>query len=185
LSVAILYGEMASRSGSVRRALALAAVPLGVLALGCPASAGSEEVGAAIAFQTVAHAFSGGQGPKKPVAFIALKASDVGAFERFLKPEDAARVQQVNLAAHAVVAVFSGVKPTSGFTITVRRLSLAQATLRIAIEVRSPAPSGNVLPAFSNPYHVVRVARRSLGRSGPSAWVLVSTTGHVLARGSR
>lgn len=156
-----------------------------VLAFGCSASASSEEAGAAIAFQTVAHAFSGGQGPEKPVAFVALNASDAGAFERFLNPEDAARVGYVNLDAHAVVAVFSGVKPTSGFTITVRRLSLARGTLRIAVEIRSPAPSANVLPAFSNPYHVVRVARRSLGRSGPSAWVLVSTTGRVLARGSR
>jgi hypothetical protein len=174
---------MASRSRSAR--FALAGVLLAVLALGSSASARSEEVGAAIAFRSIAHAFSGGEGPKKPVAFIATKASDVGAFERFLEPEDAARVRQVNLDTRAVVAVFSGVKPTSGFTITVRRISLAGATLRIAVAVRSPAPSGYVLPAFSSPYHVVRVARRSLGRWGPSGWVLVSMTGRTLARGSR
>jgi PrcB C-terminal len=175
---------MGSRSRRVRCAFALAGVGLAVL-VGGSASASSEQAGAAIAFQTVAHAFSGGPGPKKPVAFIALKASDVGAFGRFLEPEDAAQVRGVNLATHAVVAVFSGVKPTSGFTISVRGLSVAHATLRITVAVRSPAPSANVLPAFSNPYHVVRVARRSLTASGPSAWVLVSTTGRVLARGSR
>jgi PrcB C-terminal len=176
---------MGSRSRRVRCAFALGGVVLAVLAIGGSASARSEKAGATIAFRTVARAFSGGPGPKKPVAFIALKASDAGAFVRFLEPGDAARVRGVNLATHAVVAVFSGVKPTSGFTIVVQRLSVAHATLRITVAVRAPAPSANVLPAFSNPYHVVRVARRSLSASGPSAWVLVSTTGRVLARGSR
>jgi len=164
---------------------ALATALLAALALACAATAGGGRSGTVVSFQTVAHRFSGGSGPKRPIAFVALEASEVESFDRFLTPEDSRRVRNINPAVSAVVAVFAGLKPSTGYKITVRRLSLGQRTLRIVVGLRRPAPDTSVLPALSSPYHVVKVARRALGPSGPSQWLLVSRTGRVLARGSR
>jgi PrcB C-terminal len=148
------------------------------------ATASSVRSRTAIYFQTIAHRFSSGKEPTKPTVFVALQASDIVAFERFLRPEDARRVHNTNFAESAVVAVFAGPKPSTGYRITVRRLTVDQRLLRIIVELRRPSPETPVLPAFSSPYHVVKVAQRALGPSGPSRWLLVSVTGHTLARGS-
>jgi hypothetical protein len=163
--------------------ITVASALLAAFALSCAAAA-AERTAAAIPFERVVRGFSGGEGPKKPTAFVVLKASDVATFEGFLRPEDARRVHQVDLAARAVVVAFSGREPSTGFRLTVRRLSMARRTLRIIVELRRPAPTTPVLPAVSHPYDVVKVGREAFGTSGPTAWLLVSMAGRVLARGS-
>src|SRR5262249_53688509 len=153
---------MLGRAGS-SRALVVVTMLLAGLVAACAAIAGGVQIRAAVSFQTIAHRSSaGGNGPKKPTAFVALKASEVDGFGRFLMPVDARRVRNTDFATNGVVAAFAGLRPSSGYSITIRRLAMAQRTLRIVVELRRPSPETPVLPAFSIPYHVVKVPRQAL-----------------------
>ncbi len=135
-----------------------------------------------ITFRTIAHASASGAKPKRPTVIVAVDANATPSTAALLKEADAQRVKQVDLRIHALVAVFAGAKPSSGYAITVRRLVLRAGTLRVVVAQHAPAPGSYTLPALTRPYHVVEIARTPA--RAVEHWVLVTSRGRVLARSS-
>ena len=67
--------------------------------------------------------------------------------------------------AYLVVAAFLGRVPTTGRQISVQRLSLEKGVLRVAASAPRPLPEGYSKPAFTTPYHVVRIPRSALPKA--------------------
>ena len=135
------------------------------------------------AFETVAHRAPPGRGPAAPRVFLAVRSSELGRFLPYLAAADRARVRTVSLPPRAVVAVFRGEVPSGGHSITIRRLEIAGGRLRVVAAVRAPGPDELVTQAITTPYHVVSLARASLGSRLPTAWILRDTRGQLLATG--
>jgi len=78
----------------------------------------------------------------------------------------------VDFARDVVVAVFAGMRTTSGHSITVRRVELSVATLDIGTKDIAPGRNCNVLFVVTQPYHFVRVPRVEWLQLG--AWTRVA-----------
>jgi hypothetical protein len=135
-----------------------------------------------IPFRTVAHAAAAGVEPKRPTVILATAATGAGRIAALLKEPHARRVRAVDLHAHTLVAAFAGTKPSSGYAITIRRLSLRGPVLDVVVTLRTPRPGGYSLPAFTSPYAVAEIAHDAA--AGAQRWRLVTTRGRVLGRGS-
>jgi hypothetical protein len=150
----------------------------GLTAVGSAIGAPSGE----IPFRTIAHASASGAKPKRPTVIVAVDANATQNIAALVREADAQRVQLVDLHVHALVAVFAGAKPSSGYAITVQRLVLRAGTLRVVVAQHAPAPGSYSLPAFTRPYDVLAIAPTPA--RGVEHWVLVTSRGHVLARSS-
>jgi hypothetical protein len=135
-----------------------------------------------IPFRTIAHASASGAKPKRPTVIVAVDANATPSIVALVREADAQRVKQVDLRVHALVAVFAGAKPSSGYAIAVQRLVLRAGTLRVVVAQHAPPSGSYTLPAFTRPYHVLEIARAPA--RGVEHWVLVTSRGRVLARSS-
>src|SRR5438034_5638104 len=85
-----------------------------------------------VAFETVAKGLvANGAGPKHPTVYVVRDEADAARVSALISPPDTGKLQSVDLARHGVLAVFSGVKPATGFSVRVKRISLEAGVLRI------------------------------------------------------
>jgi hypothetical protein len=62
-----------------------------------------------------------------------------------------------------VVAVFLGEKPTGGHAIEITRMERSDDRLLVSFIERRPQPGGVVTQAFTQPFHIVKVAAQGSG----------------------
>jgi hypothetical protein len=124
-----------------------------------------------VPFRQLAQASPPGETPAKPL--VALSR-----YIDYLRPRDASRVRKLPVSRVAV-AVFAGVKPTGGYTITVTRVTLAAG--RLTVTARVAAPDGPSTQVFTSPYELVTIARPA---RLPTRWTLRDTAGITVATGA-
>lgn len=125
-----------------------------------------------------------GPGPNAPTVYVAWKADDLSTLVHFLNTEHQQRVAKVDFSSYVILAVFAGSKGSSGHAITVQQVSIEAGKMRVVVALGTPAPTENVLAAFTNPYHVVQVPRAGFGGSIPSSWIMLDNQGNILAAGN-
>jgi hypothetical protein len=86
--------------------------------------------------------------------------------------DSSASPPSVDFARDVVVAVFAGMRSTSGHSITVRRVELSVARLDVGTKEMAPGRNCNVLFVATQPYHFVRVPRVEWLQLG--AWTRVA-----------
>ena len=69
----------------------------------------------------------------------------------------------VDFSREIVVAVFLGEKPTGGHDIEITNVEQRDGNLTVSFIEKSPPPGGLVTQAFTQPFHMVRVAAQSSG----------------------
>jgi hypothetical protein len=70
----------------------------------------------------------------------------------------------IDFSKEIVVAVFLGEKPTGGHDVEIVGAERSDGTLLISFVEKSPRPGGVVTQAFTQPFHIVRVAAQSAAR---------------------
>jgi hypothetical protein len=152
--------------------------------LALPLAAAAVAATPPIPFRSVAQQAPAGNDPAKPTVFVVTKPLQLKLFEEHLRPEDRVKARAVKLGERTLLAVFAGAKPTGGFAVAVKRLSLVAGRLTVAVEVREPSPDAMVIQAFTSPYQLVSVARSALPPKPARAWRLVDQQGRALASGT-
>ena len=69
----------------------------------------------------------------------------------------------IDFTKEIAVAVFLGEKPTGGHDIEITSVERSGDNLVVSFVERSPQPGGVVTQAFTQPFHIVRVAAQSSG----------------------
>jgi hypothetical protein len=152
----------------------LLALPLAVVAM-APLS---------LPFRSVVQGAPPVDGPSAPRVYLAAKPVQVAAISALVPANARGKVKAVDLSERAVVAVFLGSRPTGGFLVTVKKLTVNSGRLVVTVAVKKPGPGDIVIDAFTSPFHVVSVGRGILSPKPPSAWRLVDTDGKTLAAGA-
>jgi hypothetical protein len=70
----------------------------------------------------------------------------------------------INFSNEIVVAVFLGEKPTGGHDVEIVSMEQNNDVLLVSFVEKSPRPGGVVTQAFTQPFHIVRVAAQSAAR---------------------
>jgi hypothetical protein len=70
----------------------------------------------------------------------------------------------MDFSKEIVAAVFLGEKPTGGHDIEITSVEQRDGSLLVSFVERSPQPGGVVTQAFTQPFHIVKVAAQSTAR---------------------
>ena len=135
-----------------------------------------------ISFQSIAKAAPLGSEPPQPILYIATSVEDAERFLPWLEAEHQKAVRANDWGERVVVAVFRGAVGTNGFGITVRRLRVEHDRLRLIVVFHDPPPQSMARPAFTTPYHIIALPKRSFATSMPASWILENSQRQILAQ---
>lgn len=122
------------------------------------AAAASEAKGAQISFQTIAKGHR--SGVLGPLQAVARNQGDWAAlWKKHTSIEsNPPPLPDSDFAKHVVVAVFAGEKPTGGHDIEITSVERVDERLLVSFAERSPSPGTIVTQAFTQPFHIAKVA---------------------------
>ncbi len=116
-----------------------------------------------------------------PTLFVAGSPEEADRFTDLLDDSAAARrIQQLDFDTVWVVAVFSGVKGSSGYGITVQEVSAGPTTVGLTVNLTGPAPDQAASPVESNPYHVIVLPREGLPEAPRTTLIVHTSEGTLL-----
>lgn len=118
----------------------------------------------------------------EPGVFVAGSVSEADRFTRWLKPNVATRIQEVDFNNVLVVAVFSGSKPSSGFGVTIQEVNTGPGTVRLTVSITDPIPGRAVSDVVTYPYHIIRLPRQAVGVAPGANWIVQTLDGTQIAQ---
>lgn len=111
-----------------------------------------------VAFQTVAKGYRSGL--REPAQTVVRSQSEWNALwqkhssiETNPPPPPA-----IDLNKEIVIGVFLGEKPTGGYDVEIVSVERSDGTLTVSFKEKSPQPGGITTQAFTQPFHIVRIA---------------------------
>jgi hypothetical protein len=122
------------------------------------ATAASEAKGVQISFQTIAKGHR--SGVLEPLQTVVRNQGDWAAlWKKHTSIEsNPPLLPDSDFAKHMVVAVFAGEKPTGGHDIEITSVERVDERLLVSFAERSPSPGTIVTQAFTQPFHIAKVA---------------------------
>ena len=116
-----------------------------------------------VPFQTVAKGYQ--SGISEPLEIVARNQADWTAlWKKHASTEsNPPPAPAIDFGKEMVVAVFLGERPTGGHDIEITSVERSGDNLVVSFVERSPQPGGVVTQAFTQPFHIVRVAAQSSG----------------------
>ena len=137
----------------------------------------------AAAFLTLARGDTAIAKIKSPVIFLAADAEKVAHFAAWIKDnENTAKLAKVDFATHLVVAVFAGVRPSSGYGITVKRVESSNGSVTVTAALSGPGSGQAVADVISFPYHVIAVPYTVVANRPKTVWRVITTAGVEMVR---
>jgi len=130
--------------------------------------------GIAIPFKTLAQGFQLSSAQSTPTLHLALDPETRAALLPLISPEHHALLTEVDLEKNAVLAAIWGIKPSGGFSITIRKIWISGANLTVEVILNEADPSFPRIEAATIPYHLVTIDRLALPKDTPLHFRLVS-----------
>lgn len=116
-----------------------------------------------------------------PLLVVARSESELSAItSRMDDPESVAKVAHSDLNNGPVVAVFSGIAPSSGYGITIRSIQLLDGEMQILVELTEPQADEMSASVLSYPYHVVQLSANSPASETGMNWTVRTLDGTIL-----
>jgi hypothetical protein len=148
-----------------------------------PALGPSAADSTAAAFFTLARGNTAIAQIRGPAIFLAADAEKVAHFAAWIKNnENAATLAKVNFATHLVVAVFAGMRPSSGYGISAKRVESSNGGVTITAELSGPGSGQAVADVISFPYHVIAVPYTVVANRPKTVWRVITTAGVEMVR---
>lgn len=142
------------------------------------AGAAAPEEAAAVPFTTIAHGALLGAVPASPL-YTVLEPAEWDQLRSLLP----ASLFQAGVPAAGsetlIVVAVAGVKNSSGYELTIRRITRSGSLLTVVVEETGPEPEQIVEPAATVPYHIVAPDRGAPG-DAPARVVFVDTAGNTV-----
>jgi hypothetical protein len=120
--------------------------------------------------------------PTQPTVLLATDKADLEALVALLDPRNRDLLRQVDLQAETVLAAFSGVQPSGGFSISITGIAEHDGGITVTVDLDEVGPEVGRVAAETIPYHVVTISREHLSQGTGLSYRLVSG-GDVLVAG--
>jgi len=137
-------------------------------------------------FQTVGHALTPGTGQsyagKDPMLDVIAKEDEINALGGMISPESQAQLPSLDFSQYLAIAVFQGMKPSSGYSVEVTKVTRAGSTVIVYAHFTERDPRQFAQDIVTSPYHLIQIQTSQL--HGQVEFVL-NADGKVVARQSR
>ncbi len=162
------------RRSVVRRALAVI-----WLAAGCTGlCAGLQE--RVLDFAFLAHGSLTSHGDPKPSLRVIGRETQRAALLPHLRYQDHVALRAVDLSKRGIVVVFDRVRPSSGYSISITRVTAVDAVLEVTVALSAPNASDSVRLGFETPYQAIEIARDKMQAARCTRYRLRDIAGAVL-----
>lgn len=136
------------------------------------------------AFTTIVQGAASGGKETVPSLHLIRTHRERASITAYLSPPDRPALNSVNLSSNIIIAVFLGLRPTSGYSIEIMSIQVSDKVLDVTVKRSAPASWEPVRQGFESPYHLVRIAHRVFARYPFSHYRLLGTTGNLSIEGS-
>jgi len=92
------------------------------------------------------------------------------------------RLDEVDFSTYLVIAAFQGRKQTHGYEIEIVSVKQRGYQVNVIANFVTPSPGKPVLTEVTSPYHVIKVKKADLARKGRITFILMNTSGRVVAK---
>ena len=133
-------------------------------------------------FETLVQGYRLDAAQSTPTVILAIDSAARDALSSKVSLEHQAILNEVDLNKKIILAATWGVKPSGGFSITIRKLSIINSTLIVSVDLVENDPNLPKIDAATFPYHLVLVDRLALPTQGNLHYQLISNE-VVLAEG--
>jgi hypothetical protein len=144
-----------------------------------PALVSGESV---IRFKNLAQGFRLGSAQSSPAVHVAVDPKSRDDLAALVAPEHQSVLKGVDLEREVVLGAFWGVRPSGGFSIGIRKVSITNADLTVNVILSENDPTVPKIEASTSPYHLVTIDRSSLPQHSSSHYRLMNGDA-VLAEG--
>ena len=115
-----------------------------------------------VAFQNIIKGYALTSNIKEPVLLMASDESSLEKLASFLSRKDQKSLKQIDFKQEVVIAVFLGIQPSGGISITINNISINGSELTVSLQVQEHDPNFPKIDAATLPYHLVKINRESL-----------------------
>jgi hypothetical protein len=138
--------------------------------------------GGSLPFEPVAQGYLLNATQPDPTVRLAAAAEDLDALAGLVTRDHLAVLKDIDFAEKVVLAVFWGVQPSGGCSITVEKLQMDDNGLTISVLLNENDANFPRVDASTYPYHLVAIAHDLLALKMPLRYRLVSADA-LLAEG--
>jgi hypothetical protein len=118
---------------------------------------------------------------ENPTLLLAGTPAEVARINGWLAGSDAsASLEGVDLATTVVVALFRGQVGSSGYGVTIERLTRDSAGVRLVARLTAPGAGQMVADVIAYPYHLIAVPRDQIPDALGTRWTAVTPDGVLL-----
>lgn len=135
-----------------------------------------------VAFEPLAHGLVLSSTQTEPAVRMAVDAESLKTLAGLVSPEHQTLLADIDFEKNVVLAVFWGVRPSGGASISIETVTLAGNELTVAVRLNEDDPNAPRVEASTYPYRLVTVARAALPAGAALSYRLMSADA-LLAEG--
>ncbi len=90
---------------------------------------------------------------------VIARPEDVAELGNKIRVETKAELEVINYSSNFALVVFQGWKPSTGYMVTIDRITRNQETVNVYVLIREPALHEKVNETVISPYHLVKVQK--------------------------
>lgn len=136
-----------------------------------------------VAFEPLAQGLVLRSTQSEPALRMAVDGESMKTLAELVTPEHQTLLADIDFDKNVVLAVFWGVRPSGGASISVEKVTLAGNELTVAVRLNADDPNVPRVEAATYPYHLVSLARAALPAGADLRYRLVSAE-TLLAEGN-
>lgn len=163
MSAQTLFGVSLSRDVAMQRLYFALTNIFVVINLFLLNACNSRPQGISLPFETIEQQESPGTGEPyettEPGIRMVTSAEEIDALNGWISVEAQAQLQNVNYEQYVVLAVFQGLKPTTRYSVEIKRITRLGDTVNVHVQFQEPKPNEMSGDAITSPYHVVQMQK--------------------------
>ena len=137
----------------------------------------------AVVFESIAQGNSFIAEVETPTLLIANSVNETTNFTKWLHDIDiTSQLRKTNFNTHLVIAVFSGKKGSSGYSITINEIFTALKEVMLVVNLIKPEPGQRVQEVITYPYHIILLPKNDLQITPGTIWNVYSSEGVLLTK---
>jgi len=125
-------------------------------------------------FQSIVKGYRLGSAMSEPTLIVAYDEATMNDLISQLSAKDQLLVEEVDIEKELIIAVFEGVKPSGGFSLTIENMFVSDDKLTVKLLLQENDPDFPKIEAVTTPYHVVKVDRDTLSDVKSLNYYLIS-----------
>ena len=139
--------------------------------------------GTPVSYESISKSYKLGGDISEPTLLIADDQDSLDILTANISAIDQAQIKNINLENHIALAVFWGIKPSGGFSLTINNIFLNDDEITIQLLLQDSDPTFPKIEAATLPYHMIIIDQNILPDKKSTFYYYLIAEDEVLTTG--